>query len=88
MPTADALAALPDSLPEDATVRLALLYIVHGVHLILGLDAENKYWLLHTWYYKDVDIDSNSQAFKALEKMHMVQPGQNPHFLGTTLLNS
>jgi hypothetical protein len=53
--------------------------------MVLELDADDEYWLPHTWYHKDVDIDSSSDAFKALEKTHMLQPSQNPIFLGTTL---
>jgi hypothetical protein len=55
VPTADALSALPDSPPDDPTTRLVLLYIVHGDHMVLELDADDEYWLPHTWYYKDVD---------------------------------
>jgi hypothetical protein len=54
----------------------------------LELDADGEYWLPHAWYHKDVDIDSSSEAFTALEKMHMMQPSQNPNFLGTTLSDS
>ena len=68
VPTADALSALPDSPTDDPTTRLVILYIVHGDHMILELDADDEYWLPHTWYHKDVDIDSSSEAFAALEK--------------------
>ena len=88
VPTADALSALPDSPTDDPTTRLVLLYIVHGDHMVLELDADDEYWLPHTWYHKDVNIDSSSEAFKALEKSHMLQPSQNPIFLGTTLSDS
>jgi len=67
VPTADALSALPDSPPKGPTIRLTLLYIVHGDHLVLELDADNEYWLPHTWYHEDVDIDSSSKAFSTLE---------------------
>ena len=56
--------------------------------MALELDADDEYWLPHTWYHKDVDIDSSSEASKALEKMHMVQPSQNPNSLGTAFSNS
>lgn len=68
MPTTDTLPALPDLPPGDTTVRLALLYIVHGGRMILKLDANDEYSPQHTWSHKDVDIDSSSRVFKALEK--------------------
>jgi len=74
VPTADALSALPESPTDGPTTRLVLLYIVHGDQMVLELDADDEYWLPHTWYHKDVDIDSSSEAFKALEKNHMLQP--------------
>jgi hypothetical protein len=56
--------------------------------MVLELDADDEYWLPHTWYHKDVDIDFSFEAFKALEKPHMLQRSQNPIFLGTTLSDS